>query len=69
MSRTTRWFAKTAKLALLLIFTLLLLEYGMRAVKAWTVDGCLYIGAASINSRLGPKHGWMSPKSFCVVTP
>jgi hypothetical protein len=61
-----RWYVKSAKMALVLIFSFLLLEYGMRAVKAWTVDGCLYIGAPSINSRLDPKYGWMSPKSFRV---
>ncbi|HUJ70829.1 MAG TPA: SGNH/GDSL hydrolase family protein [Verrucomicrobiae bacterium] len=66
MWKTTRWLAKGAKIVLLLIFTFLLLEYGMRAVKAWTYDGCLYIGAPSINSRLDRKYGWMSPKSFRV---
>lgn len=61
-----RSYVKCAQIAAVLIFSLLLLEYGLRAVKAWTVDGCLYIGAPSINSRLDPKYGWFSPKSFRV---
>ena len=40
------------------------LEYGLRAIKSLTRDGTLYLATQSINTRLHPKYGWLSPASF-----
>lgn len=50
-------------LSVTLIVMLVMLEYGLRAIKSVTLDGTLYLAAPTINNEPHPTYGWISPAS------
>lgn len=49
---------------LIAVFTaLMILELSLRAYKSLTRDGVLHLATPSVNNRLDPRYGWISPKN------
>lgn len=46
-----------------IIFFIIALEYGLRAIKSVQIDGVLHLSSPSVNNEYNSKFGWLSPKS------
>lgn len=61
-SKSRKW-KRVVILLSILILMVVVLEYGLRAVKSVMMDGKLHIATSTINNRLHQTYGWLSPAS------